>query len=85
MSQHSFGAAGDIASMNGASLKSDWRDEGEKCKYLRDASTAACDYFSNVLAPDYNAAHHDHFHLDHGLSLTCPQKPKNQYYRRANH
>jgi len=84
MSQHSFGAAIDIASINGASLKSEWQDEGEKGKYLRDAATAACDYFSNVLTPDYNAAHHDHFHLDHGLRLTCPRKPKNQHYRLAN-
>ena len=84
MSQHSFGAAVDIAGINGASLKSDWQDEGEKGKYLRDAATAACDYFSNVLTPDYNASQHDHFHLDHGLRLTCPRKPKNQHYRLAN-
>ena len=77
MSQHSFGAAVDIASINGASLKSDWQDEGEKSEYLRDSAKAACEYFSNVLTPDYNAAHHDHFHLDHGLRLTCPRKPKN--------
>ena len=83
MSQHSFGAAVDIASINGASLKSDWQDEGEKGKYLRDSAKAACEYFSNVLTPDYNAAHHDHFHLDHGLRLTCPRKPKKQHYRLA--
>ena len=84
MSQHSFGAAVDIASINSASLKFHWQDKGEKGKYLRSAATAACDYFSNVLTPDYNAAHHDHFHLDHGLRLTCPRKPKNQHYRLAN-
>ena len=83
MSQHSFGAAVDIASINGASLKSDWQDEGEKGEYLRNSAKAACEYFSNVLTPDYNAAHHDHFHLDHGLRLTCPRKPKKQYYRLA--
>ena len=83
MSQHSFGAAVDIASINGASLKSDWQDEGEKSEYLRDSAKAACEYFSNVLTPDYNAAHHDHFHLDHGLRLTCPRKPKKQHYRLA--
>jgi len=83
MSQHSFGAAVDIASINGASLKSDWQDEGEKGEYLRNSAKAACEYFSNVLTPDYNAAHHDHFHLDHGLRLTCPRKPKKQHYRLA--
>ena len=83
MSQHSFGAAVDIASINGASLKSDWQDEGEKGEYLRNSAKAACEYFSNVLTPDYNAAHHDHFHLDHGLRLTCPRKQKKQHYRLA--
>ena len=83
MSQHSFGAAVDIASINGASLKSDWQDEGEKGEYLRDSAKVACEYFSNVLTPDYNAAHHDHFHLDHGLRLTCPRKLKKRHYRLA--
>ena len=83
MSQHSFGAAVDIASINGASLRSDWQDEGKKGKYLKYSAKVACRYFSNVLTPDYNAAHHDHFHLDHGLRLTCPRKPKKQHYRLA--
>ena len=83
MSQHSFGAAVDIASINGASLKSDWQEEAEKGEYLRDSAKAACEYFSNVLTPDYNAAHYDHFHLDHGLRLTCPRKLKKRHYRLA--
>ena len=83
MSQHSFGSAVDIASINGASLRFDWQDEGEKGEYLRYSATAACDFFSNVLTPDYNAAHQDHFHLDRGFRLTCPRKPKKQHYRLA--
>ena len=65
-SQHSFGTALDIASINGASLKRDWFTDSTKSEYLRKAAFVACDYFANVLTPDYNAAHHDHFHLDHG-------------------
>ena len=32
---------------------------------------AACRVFAAVLGPDYNAAHHDHFHLDRGGWGTC--------------
>ena len=55
MSQHSFGSAVDIASINGASLRFDWQDEGEKGEYLRYSATAACDFFSNVLTPEQNS------------------------------
>ncbi|BCB71988.1 hypothetical protein HME01_26950 [Vreelandella aquamarina] len=30
---------------------------------LRAARDGACDTFGNVLGPEYNAAHADHFHL----------------------
>lgn len=65
-SQHSFGTAVDISAINGASLKEDWFKDNTKGAYLREAATVACDYFANVLTPDYNKAHYDHFHLDHG-------------------
>lgn len=65
-SQHSFGAAVDIASINGASVKKDWYKDDSKGEYLRDAGEKACSHFSNVLTPDFNAAHQDHFHLDTG-------------------
>ncbi len=41
----------------------DWDDEGEAGEFLRAARDGACDTFGNVLGPDYNAAHADHFHL----------------------
>lgn len=41
----------------------DWDDEGEVGEFLRAARDGACDTFGNVLGPDYNAAHADHFHL----------------------
>ena len=38
-----------------------WDDEGETGEFLRAARDGACDTFGNVLGPDYNAAHTDHF------------------------
>ena len=65
-SQPSFGSAVDISHINGASLKEDWFANNENSKYLKQAGKDACHYFSNVLTPETNAAHHDHFHLDNG-------------------
>ncbi|PZU57094.1 MAG: extensin [Sphingobium sp.] len=44
----------------------DWRKggEGKDARFLRAVRDGACDLFSTVLSPDYNAAHRDHFHLD---------------------
>lgn len=44
-------------------LINDWKDEGDAGTFLRAARDGACDTFGNVLGPDYNAAHADHFHL----------------------
>ena len=73
-SQHSFGSAVDISHINGASLKDDWFKDNDKGRYLREAGKAACNYFPNVLTPDTNAAHHNHFHVDNGprgILTTC--------------
>jgi len=72
MSEHSFGSAVDIASINGISLRTDWKKNDDNGKYLRQAGKVACRYFTNVLSPDYNAAHYDHFHLDNGYQRVCP-------------
>ncbi|MGO3701033.1 MULTISPECIES: extensin-like domain-containing protein [Halomonas] len=40
-----------------------WDDEGETGEFLRAARDGACRTFGNVLGPDYNAAHADHFHM----------------------
>ena len=45
------------------SLINDWDDAGNAGKFLRAARDGACDTFGNVLGPEYNAAHADHFHL----------------------
>lgn len=44
-------------------LINNWDDEGEVGEFLRAARDGACSTFGNVLGPDYNAAHADHFHM----------------------
>ena len=52
-------------------LAQDWQGSGQKAAFLREVHEAACDSFSTVLGPDYNAAHHNHFHLDMGFWQVC--------------
>lgn len=49
----------------------DWNDGDEKSAFLREVRDGSCDLFTGVLGPDYNAAHHDHFHLDMGRWGMC--------------
>lgn len=42
-----------------------------KGRFLRDIHRGACRYFKSVLGPDYNSAHHDHFHADMGRYSIC--------------
>ena len=74
MSEHSFGTAIDIAKINDASIKKHWDNGGVEGNYLHRAAKSAYIHFSNVITPDDNALHHDHFHLDHGYS--APYLPK---------
>ena len=46
------------------SVARDWSRRGKSGAFLRLVRTGACQFFATVLSPDYNAAHHDHFHLD---------------------
>lgn len=52
-------------------LARDWQGEGVKAQFLREVQQVACESFSTVLGPDYNAAHHNHFHLDMGFWQIC--------------
>jgi len=75
-SEHAFANAWDIAGFelsNGTliSVKSDWDGEADKKAFLREARKSACKVFNVTLSPDYNAAHHDHFHVDMGPSRSC--------------
>ncbi|MDG5748484.1 extensin family protein [Qipengyuania sp. XHP0207] len=46
------------------SVLRDWQGNTPEAEFLRKAHQGACDGFSTVLGPDYNAAHADHLHLD---------------------
>lgn len=75
-SQHATANAADIGGFTLAdgrrvSVRSHWRGENAEGRFLREAHARACRYFRVVLGPDYNAAHHDHFHLDRGPWSRC--------------
>lgn len=68
-SEHARARAIDIAGFElsdgrRVTVARDWNDEGDKGRFLHDARDGACRVFATTLSPDYNAAHHDHFHLD---------------------
>ena len=69
ISEHAFGNALDIAGFILAdgrkiTVKNGWRGTPEEQGFLHDVQLAACDNFTTVLAPGYNAAHYDHIHVD---------------------
>jgi len=71
LSEHSFGTAIDISEIDEAVVLKHWEDKGPKGVALRKAASAACKHFSNVLTPETNRLHKDHFHLDSGLGFQC--------------
>ena len=71
MSEHSYGTAIDVSRIDGASVKLDWNKENKKGVILSNAYQAACKYFSNILTPDTDSAHNDHFHFDNGYGKKC--------------
>lgn len=76
LSQHATANALDISAFRLKDgqrivLAQDWQAGGQKAEFLRQVRQAACESFSTVLGPDYNAAHHNHFHLDMGLWQIC--------------
>ena len=71
MSEHSFGVAIDISEIDGAVVSKHWKENGSKGEKLRDAASAACKYFSNVLTPETNRLHHNNLHLDSGIGFQC--------------
>ncbi|WP_028239930.1 extensin-like domain-containing protein [Stutzerimonas azotifigens] len=75
-SQHATANALDLAGFRLAdgtriTVARDWRGEGDKARFLREVHKAACRAFNITLGPEYNAAHHDHFHVDMGGFRTC--------------
>jgi hypothetical protein len=53
-------------------LRNDWNGNDRRREaFLRAVRDGACGFFDVVLSPDYNAAHHDHFHFDMGRYRAC--------------
>ena len=75
-SAHSRGEAIDVAAFVLAdgrriSVLSDWNASPQEREFLRVIHKSACKRFGTVLGPDYNRAHHDHFHLEYGKGSYC--------------
>jgi hypothetical protein len=75
-SAHATANAIDIAGFTLAdgrqiTVKKDWKGTGREAEFLRAIRQRACRYFHVAIGPDYNAAHHDHFHLDRGVGHAC--------------
>jgi len=75
-SEHATANAIDISGFTLAdgttiSVRRDWNGTRKKAQFLRAVHQRACRYFRVSLSPDFNKAHHDHFHFDRGFLWTC--------------
>ncbi|WP_405053622.1 extensin family protein [Sphingobium sp. MK2] len=71
LSEHAHSNAIDIAAFVLAdgrkiSVQQGWQGDRDTRQFLKTVHASACKRFNTVLSPDYNAAHHDHFHFDMG-------------------
>ena len=76
ISEHATANAIDVAAFRLAdgrviSVALDWDDTGPKGRFLHRVRDGGCRIFLTTLSPDYNAEHHDHFHLDMGGWPKC--------------
>jgi len=75
-SEHAYANAWDVmgfALEDGRiiSVKTGWNGTPEERKFLRAVRKKGCGIFRVTLSPDFNAAHHDHFHFDMGPTVSC--------------
>jgi hypothetical protein len=76
-SEHATANAIDIAGFVLAdgqqiTVKNDWTGgDARRSAFLRALRDESCRFFDVVLSPDYNEAHHDHFHFDMGSYRAC--------------
>lgn len=75
-SEHATANALDLAGFrleNGQriTVARDWKGDDSKARFLHLLREGACKSFNTTLSPNYNAAHHDHFHLDMGSFHVC--------------
>src|SRR3546814_1633335 len=71
LSEHAHSNAVDVSAFVLAdgrriTVKNDWHGDDRTRRFLQVVHDSACKRFRTVLSPDYNAAHHDHFHFDMG-------------------
>ena len=52
-------------------VRGDWNAGGAEAAFLRRIRDDACRVFGTTLSPDYNAAHHDHLHLEAERGRLC--------------
>lgn len=76
LSQHAYSNAVDVSAFVLAdgrriALKTHWNADRPSQEFLRALHKSACRRFGTVLGPEYNAAHHDHFHFDMGGNGFC--------------
>lgn len=69
LSEHGHANAVDISAFVLAdgrvvTVKNGWAGDSRDSAFLRAVHRGACDVFTTVLGPSYDANHHDHFHLD---------------------
>ena len=69
LSEHGHANAIDIsrfylADGREVTVKRGWRGSYAEKRFLHAIHRGACRYFTTVLGPNYNRAHHDHFHFD---------------------
>ena len=90
ISEHAFGNAIDIAGFRLAdgrkiTVVHDWtRGDDQSQAFLRDVHAGACNTFTTVLGPGYNAFHYNHIHVDlamhggssHGMKRYCKPVPE---------
>ena len=53
------------------SVRPHYRLNDARGAFLKRVRDGACRWFHGTLGPDYNTAHADHFHLDHGPYRLC--------------
>ncbi|MCG7391764.1 extensin family protein [Microvirga sp. ACRRW] len=76
-SEHATANAIDIAAFvladgRQVTVRRDWEGGDQRhAAFLRAVRDGACTFFDVVLSPDYNEAHHDHFHFDMGSYRAC--------------
>lgn len=70
-SEHATANAIDISALTlsdgrGISVEQDWKTDSAESRFLRALHKQSCRFFTMTLGPDYDAAHHNHFHLGMG-------------------